>query len=75
MSSIFALSSNDVNPFLTVALEQIFCISENVEEAPPPPCVQKGIMVLPEKSWLDKNVLTGLENVYHQTGEPIKIVS
>lgn len=42
---------------------------------PLPPEVAKGMMVLPFKLWLSKNVLTMVGATYHQIGKPTKMMS
>ena len=41
---------------------------EELRPEPPPPWVQKGMIVLPVKSYSDKNVNTGAGKVFHQLG-------
>jgi len=42
---------------------------------PPPPCVQNGARVFPEKLYVDKKVATGGAMVLYQFGVPTKIMS
>ena len=56
------------NPESTFALGQSFFMSCSLRPIPLPSCVQKGKIVLPEKSYDSKNVETAIGKVPHQLG-------
>src|SRR5574344_646417 len=50
-----------------------FAISFAIWPNPPPPCVQKGMIVLPVKSFSLRKLITGGAKVLNQLGDPINI--
>src|SRR5574344_911399 len=78
--SQFMTSSDMTVPFTAMPGSIIdfghsFAISFAIWPNPPPPCVQKGIIVLPVKSFSLRKLITGGAKVLNQLGDPINTVS
>ena len=62
-------------PLRTLECGHKTAISLNREACPPPPCVQKGTIILSERSYSDKKEAMGGAIVLHQFGDQINIIS